>query len=280
MRAPTHAFAYIRQGVASLAVMVATLFGPGRAAADDTVPGRIVYFDPDANHQAIVNIATWFTDYLASASVELVFQAVESRDAFERLLTDPKTRYALVSSTYLAGSDAKLEPILVPQVGGDPFYYKVLIDVGIGDGHDMSGKNLAATVIAKAGSTNFKELLSSLSAGGVRVEGTHVIPVAKDIDALLALSFGQVQAALVTPDSVEVLKRINPGVAAKFRIVYRSSPILRATMCEVGKKSTPKERGSLVSALQRMSQSDDGRKAMRTMGFEGWIAFQPEMLKR
>ncbi|MEZ0311552.1 MAG: PhnD/SsuA/transferrin family substrate-binding protein [Myxococcota bacterium] len=254
--------------------------GPSPVAAQENGAGRIVYFDPDANHQAIVNIATWFTDYLASASVELVFQAVESREAFERLLADPKTRFALVSSSYVATADARLDPILVPQVGGDPFYYKVLIDVGTGDGRELSGKNLAASVIAKPGSSNFKELLQGLAAGGVRVDGVHVIPVAKDIDALLALSFGQVQAALVTPESVEVLKRINPGVAAKFRAVYRTSPILRAPMCEVGKKSSARERANLVSALQRMSQSDDGRKAMRTMGFEGWLPFQPEMLKR
>ena len=279
MRAARHAFAYISRGAALIALALVAA-GPSPVAAQENGAGRIVYFDPDANHQAIVNIATWFTDYLASASVELVFQAVESREAFERLLADPKTRFALVSSSYVATADARLDPILVPQVGGDPFYYKVLIDVGTGDGRELSGKNLAASVIAKPGSSNFKELLQGLAAGGVRVDGVHVIPVAKDIDALLALSFGQVQAALVTPESVEVLKRINPGVAAKFRAVYRTSPILRAPMCEVGKKSSARERANLVSALQRMSQSDDGRKAMRTMGFEGWLPFQPEMLKR
>lgn len=266
-----------------IAMTVAAALVCGNASAQSAPAngeGRIVYFDPDANHQAIVNIATWFNDYLASAAIALVFQAVESRDAFERLLADPKTRFALVSSSYVASADTRLDPLLVPQVGGDPFYQKVLIDVGGRDGRDLSGKNLAATVIAKGDKNSFKDLLQSLSSGGVKVDGVRVIPVAKDIDALLALSFGQVQAALVTPDSVEVLKRINPGVAAKFRIVYKTSPILRAPLCEVGKKSNARERSDLVSALQRMSQSDDGRKAMRTMGFEGWLPFQAEMLKR
>jgi ABC-type phosphate/phosphonate transport system substrate-binding protein len=266
---------YIRSLAASLAIAVCV----STARADDSA-GRIVYYDPDANHQAIVNIATWFTDYLASAGINLTFQAVESRDAFERLLGDPQTRFALVASTYLAANGKDLEPLLVPEVAGDPFYHKVLIDVGQGDGHDLSGKNLAASVIAKAGANNFKDLLDGLASGGMRVNGVHVIPVAKDIDALLALSFGQVQAALVTPDSVEVLKRINPGASAKFRTVYTSSPILRAPLCEVGKKASAQERVKLVSALQQMSKSDDGRKAMRTMGFEGWAQFQPEMLKR
>ncbi len=95
------------------------------------------------------------------------------------------------------------------------------------------------------------------------VTGVHVIPVAKDIDALLALSFGQVQAALVTPDSVEVLKRINPGASAKFRTVYTTSPILRAFSLveEVGERRHQHKslRQADLPLLQQMGKSDDGR---------------------
>ena len=50
-----------------------------------------------------------------------------------------------------------------------------------------------------------------------------VVPVAKDIDALFALTFGHVQGALVTPSSLDVLKKVNPNAAASKRRSTRAT---------------------------------------------------------
>ena len=38
---------------------------------------RIVLYDPDANHEAILNIALWFDRYLKSVDPTFEFQAVQ-----------------------------------------------------------------------------------------------------------------------------------------------------------------------------------------------------------
>ena len=171
------------------------------------------------------------------------------------------------------------EPMLVPASGGSSFYSKVLVDSGRGDPGDLRGRAVAATVLSANAEVALKETLEVLRRGGNKVDGARGIPVSKDIDALLALTFGQVQAALVTPDSIEVLKKINPS-APKFRVVFKTEPILRPPLCEVGKRSSARDKAALVSALMEMSKDELGQKTIKAMGFDQWAAFESGMLKK
>ena len=65
------------------------------------------------------------------------------------------------------------------------------------------------------------KLKDDLQKGDKPVTPGMVIPVAKDIDALFALTFGHVQGALVTPSSLDVLKRVNPAAAASAKAFTR-----------------------------------------------------------
>lgn len=239
----------------------------------------LLFYDPDANHQAIVNITSWFNTYLRDSGSGLSFQPVKDRAAFESLLGEPSTKFAIVSSAFLReGKEKGLSALLVPSSSGDVYYRKKLIDRGQGQLGDLSGANIAATVTDR--SRGGEVVLESLRAAGIEIGSAHIIPVSKDIDALLALSFGQVQAALVTPSSVEVLKRINPAAVASFRTVLETKPILRSPLCSVTKNTTAEEREKITAAIKKMVEDENGRKATRTLGFDQWVPYEPRMLQK
>ncbi len=244
-------------------------------------PDLLLFYDPDANHQAIVNISSWFNNYLRDSDSGLSFQPVKDRKTFEKLLRQPTTKFAIVSSAFLRDSRGKgLNALLVPSMAGDVYYRKKLFDKGQGTAGDLSGANIAATVTGADANKGGESVLAGLRRTGLKLTNAHIIPVSKDIDALLALSFGQVQAALVTPSSVEVLKRINPAAVASFRAVIETKPILRSPLCAVTDNTTVGERDAMSRAIATMGEDENGRKAMRTLGFDQWVTFDLSMVKK
>lgn len=253
------------------AAMLVPLAGFPVTPATGQSDGIIVYFDPDANHQSISQISRSFSRYLDDAGISLTLQPVQSRQRFEGLLADSRTRYALVASAYLDNSrNNSLRPLLIPTAGNTQYYRKVLVDTGEGSAGNLRGAAIAATVSGQNPSTGASAVLSVLQTGGVDVAGATVIPVSKDIDALLALSFGQVRAALVTRGSIAVMRRINPESASTYRTVYTTNPILRPPLCAVGRRTSQAENRALINALEGMAQDPAGRRVLLRMGFDGW----------
>ncbi len=259
-----------RKCVVFLALALAIGVGAREPAHGGSDQRLIAFYDPDANHQAILSIMNGFNAFLKNEGVPLRFQPVMSTEKLEELLRSSSVDFAIVSSSYLKEHPSRLKPLLVPEANGQHSYRKVLIDRGVGE-PNLAGKNIAATT--GEGKDRGSTVLAMLKRAGIPADGALVIPVAKDVDALLALSFGQVQAALVTPTSVEVLKRINPVAAKSLRKIYETDPILRAPLCAVGTATNTQ----LLAALQRMEQDPDGRRAIRSLGFDRWVVYQSNM---
>ncbi|SVE47816.1 uncharacterized protein METZ01_LOCUS500670, partial [marine metagenome] len=72
---------------------------------------RILFYDPDANHQAIVQVSAWFNRFLQKVEPTLKFQALTSREDFQAMLKQKDVAFAIVSSHVLreVGTN-KLEP--------------------------------------------------------------------------------------------------------------------------------------------------------------------------
>jgi ABC-type phosphate/phosphonate transport system substrate-binding protein len=106
------------------------------------------------------------------------------------------------------------------------------------------------------------------------------VPVSKDVDAALALTLNQVDAALTTPGSLQVLMRINPSGASTLREVYKSPKILRPPLCLLSDKIPPERRKRVIDAIKNMADDAQGKQAMQAMGFNGWMVFEQWMLKK
>ncbi len=226
---------------------------------------ELLYFDPDANHQAIVAIQNIVSSYLQARGVTLVFQPVQRRAKFNELLSGGKPMAAIVASTVLKDiKPNRLRILLVPTSGGSMYYRKRLVDRSVSG--SFVGKTIA-TAMSDSSAESQQRALQDFRKAGV-LPNVTLIPVAKDIDGLLALSFGQVDGAVVTQSSIDVLKRLNPAAAANIRIVYETSDILRSPLVSFG-LSTEYEK-KLTDAFADMARDPRGLQALQIMGFDGW----------
>jgi ABC-type amino acid transport substrate-binding protein len=250
------------------------------ARADET-RRLVVFYDPDANHKAILNITAWFNKFLDDSKLGLSFQPVQGRADFEKMLGKKEVAFAIVSSRYLREhKDGGLVPLLVPSAAGNTRFEKLLLDKGQGQKGQLEGKRVAATATSADPKQAAQAILATLGEAGLDVDGVIALPVAKDIDALLALSFGQVEAALVTANSLQVLRGINPKAVESFRLVFKTKGSLYPPLCAVDGRADKTEREAFARVVQAMAKHAEGRKAMQTLGFDTWVPFAPEMLDK
>lgn len=242
--------------------------------------GNIVLYDPDANFSAMDDIIAGLNQHFAVRVPGVRVQATHNRETFEATVKNTHAEYVVVASTYLKDVAAlPLQPLLVPLLSGNAFYRKVLVDNGQGAPRSLAGRQIATVTTGNRGRGGRNDFLEVLKNDGITSDGAVLIKVSKDIDALLALTFGQVQAALVTQGSINVIKEINPSAAASLRVLWTSGPILRSPLCAVKENESMSRREPMVSAFMTMGQTANGRAAMQTLGFEDWEAFRPAMME-
>lgn len=247
--------------------------------ASDADARLVVFYDPDANHKAILRITSLFNVFLSNVAPSWRFQPVHSRQAFEDLMRDDRAALAIVSSAYLREKGTKrLRPLLVPSANGDVRFRKLLVETGSGTGRDLAGKRVAAAATAADSTTAAKAIAEVLRAEKLDVSSVIPIPVSKDIDALLAVSFGQADLALVTPMSIEVLKRINPAAAQSLRVVFETKPTLWPPLCAIEGRLDDSDLKKILDVFRAMSDDRVGKQAMRTLGFDRWSEYEEGML--
>lgn len=245
------------------------------AAAEER---RLLLYDPDANLGDIVEIAAAFSRFLQRTGQGWTFQAVQQRETFESLLRQPGSEFAIVSSAFLRTTgDNALSPLLVPSEKNDVYYHKQLVTSKKVQAKSLSGRNIAVSGAGDEASAETQAILAELTKAGV----SHpiLLSLPKDIDALMALYFGQADAALVAPHSIEVMQRISPKAVASLEVLYETRRMLRSPLCAVGKAAGAKQRETLVQSLLGMAKDPDGKEVMRRMDFDAWVPFQADMLQ-
>jgi hypothetical protein len=253
------------------------------SAAMAASPKTIVFYDPDANHQAIVAITARINKHLKSVDPDLVFQPIQSRKDFENYVKKNRPGFAIVSSQVLRtgfASRMKLTPFLVPESEGEVVYRKVLVSRSKELPKNLRGISTAVAILDKNPKAAGKAALRLLDESGYPTGKAIVVPVSKDIDALLALSFGQVKAALVTPKSMKVLMRINPSAGKSLIELHETNPILRSPLCRLPGNAKAKDAEILKKAFGTMADSKPGREAMALLGIQKWVDFQKSMWKQ
>ncbi len=107
-----------------------------------------------------------------------------------------------------------------------------------------------------------------VSMGRFRLDhpSVNVIPVPKDIDALLAVGFGQVDAAFVSLAQFEMLERVNPNLTANLHEIGYSqeSPFPRLYSTE---RASAASVDAITDAFGRIRETP-GRRMFSILGFD------------
>jgi hypothetical protein len=258
------------RGIVAVTLLMVCLVPRVGSAAEP----KFLLYDPDTNHGDIVAITAAFNKFLAGIEEGTTFQAVQKPEAFVSLAKDEQSKFAIVSSAYLSAKDVKLTPLLIPSLHGDIYYRKVLLSsTQMASSKDLRSKNVAVT--GAGNPTLAKRTQDELNDAGVT--GAMLINVPKDVDALLALYFGQVDAALVAPASIEVLKRVNPSAVTSLKVLLETKKILRSPLCVISDRADSQEAQKMLTAFKGIAGTPQGRDLMRHMAIDSWVPYQSWM---
>jgi hypothetical protein len=145
-------------------------------------------------------------------------------DDFQNSAFRLKPDAAIVASYYYTSMQSvyNWKSLLSGYNKGAKTFNKVLVTpLSVTDPLLLKNKSVAAVSLG-ASSTAYidSQLPSGLSGKDIRI-----VTVSKDIDAIMALGFEQVQGAIVIKASFDKLNQINPDVAKKLHILQELNPV-------------------------------------------------------
>jgi len=224
----------------------------------------IYHYNPESHSDRNLVLKNTFDRYFQTKyNIEL--QPVEQRDTFQQLVSQDNPSLFIMSDWHyrqLVSSLPKLTPYLRGLNDKQDTFHKLLV-----------GKPQASTqrmTIAVSGTEAYvASILQEMTfTPGPPPKQTRLLTVPKDIDALLAVSFGLADAALATEDSFEKLSQLYRNEYQQLQILGRSKPQKRLVVVGIDNQ-LPAVKFAL-DALEEMDQTRDGRLGLNLLGLDEW----------
>jgi len=251
-------------------VHAAPVVEPQRAGA-----ALFYFFSPDWRPPDLGKLAIAVEEVLASGQLDVSFQAFTRYEDFDRQVHVNPPLF-MIAPAWVEGSAGSalglhLTVVARPLRRGKSTYRKALMTRSNVDSiDDLAHGSIAATLHSMGAG----KPAAVLDAFHLATDSARVVPVPKDVDALLALSFGQVDAALVTSEQYELLAQTSPSEAEKLRILA-FSPEVGLPPVFASADSDPVLRDRLRDLLAKLREAPNGADLLAMLGFDGFRAEVP-----
>ena len=244
---------------------------PLLAAAREPGTARLYFFSPDWRPPDLGKLTAAVETAFSAAGVPVSFQAFTRYEDFERQVREAPPEF-LIAPAWLTGPaiapGLALSVIAQPLHHGKSTYRKALMArPGIDSIADLAHGSIAATVHSM--SNGSPEAV--LGAFHLAADSARIVPVPKDVDALLALSFGQVDAALVTSQEYQQLARTSPAEAERLRVLAFSPEVGLPPVFASG-EAAPALAERVRAVLVRLRDVTDGASVLSMLGFDRFVA--------
>lgn len=228
----------------------------------------IYFYNPESNIDNYASLKTKFDLYLKKIG-PYQFQPFSDRKTFENKTRGQHNCIFILSSWYYKElrNFTSLKPVLIGTLDGNSIQKKVLIAKKNIDSLSM----LKGSSVASSGSKEYtvKFLQSMLTGNDKNIPETlQILNVPKDIDALISVGFGLVQAALTTEYSIEMLADINNGLYKNLSVLAVNEKSLLPVVAiptEYGKGTT-----ELLEIIKTMGEMPEGKSNLQMFGIDGW----------
>jgi len=246
--------------------LLAALLLPASARAD------LLLYTPDLNPGNLGVLSAAVSRYLAQCHVDVAFQAFARYEDFIAELRTRRPDFLSAPGWVEAEpASAPLTSLARPLRDGRAFFRKaLLVNSEIKRAADLKSASIA---MAAHGSSEdiLRDVLATLR---VEYDSVRVMPVPKDVDALLALGFGQVDAALVSVGQLERLTSVNPHAAQHIQVLALSEevpfPLIYST-----KNANRELVTAMVDGLAGIGNSETGTTVLNLLGYDGLEILTP-----
>ena len=199
-------------------------------------------------------------------------QPFSEREAFEQYVKNKKQCILLLSSWHYSkiNKEYALTATLAGTRNGQKYQKRVLVtkDESVKTGRVASASSIEHT----------SSYLRAMLKGKAIIDEMQVLTVPKDIDALMSVGFGMSKLALTSGNALDELKKINPVLHQKMKIVAEGEESL--SLIVAVPEDYRKEAAKIVGIFQNMATDPDGKEKLMMLGLDGWQPLDPsEKLK-
>lgn len=209
-------------------------------------------FNPEAKVSRLGEIIKILEDSLKSRGLEAKVYMFASPKDFQNSVERFNPDLAIVASYYyvLMKETYQWKALLSGHYNRAKVFRKVLVAPGsFSEAAQLVGKSLATVSL---GASSLPYIQTQLP-GSLSVERIKIVSVSKDVDAVMALGLGQVDAALVTGKSFESLKETHPELLGELHILQELNPV-----------EYPK-----IAAFPRAKAVEEFTQVFKNMAYEG-----------
>ena len=226
----------------------------------------IFIFNPEARVANINKVRTDLENYFKTEKMPANTFIFATPEDFENSIGRLKPDIAVVASYYFytRKNDYHWTTYLQGQKDGDRMFMKVLVTPKtINNIQDLKNKSIA-TVSLGFSTANIDSILPRQ----ITTQDIRIVSVSKDIDAIMALAFKQVEAAIVTETSYEKLKEINPDAVTNLKILQKLKPIAYPKVIVF---SNTTKTTDYINMFEKMDLDNQASSLLRFLGITGFI---------
>jgi ABC-type phosphate/phosphonate transport system substrate-binding protein len=232
----------------------------------------VFFFNPDAEVADAATMVRTSMAYFNAVGSSVRFQPVARHEAMTNLVTQQKQAKAFIIAIGMIDSlGGGINQVLVPvNEDGNKTFTKIVLaregDVSAVD--ELAGKAIASTSVGQDSLRFLNEYL--FSTAGYDVNSSRVIFVGKDLDALLAVRFGQVQAAVIAAKNFDRIAEINPVAVTGVNNILTSKEISESPLCVVDDLPADQVE-EIKKVFLDMHNHPAGQEFLKTLGFSEWL---------
>ena len=257
-----------------LAALLMTILSLGNASAQDT----FYYFSAQEHNKDYQKLKFTFDSYL-SRHGEFIMQPFEDKKVFERVLKASTNGVFLLSGEHYhqLRQTTSLSALAIAMTN-DSIHNRYMVisqlpaksDDAIKPNHPKTEQNLRGTIATASSHKLTQNYINKYLTANA--DSLHILTVPKEIDALLSVSFGIAEFALVSERVYTRFIERSPKLQSRLNVVARTGNQLNLVLCEQG---TSALQHALTQIIIDMPTNDPGKKALSLLGIEDWKILSP-----
>lgn len=213
---------------------------------------KIYFYTTETNINNYKSLKIDLNSYLKEFG-DYEFQPFNNKDIFEKHLDDENSIFIISSWHYKKlASTYNLKAVLIAQKGNSIKDKNLLIS-----NYYSKSSNILASAFDKEYT---KEILQNYK----QKNSLNILRVPKELDAIISLSLGMVDYAIVSRDSLEYIKTKNPVIVKKIKIVNDNHENYRMVVC----KKYIKKHEKIINILKNMHKNKKGNKQLKFFGID------------